>query len=62
MDTYLDISIFSDELDESFQAVQKVTGQAEDSLDGWVLLVGLFDLFLIVLEEYPDKLHKGDQE
>jgi len=62
INTYLDISVFSDELDESLKAIQKIAGQTEDSLDGWVLLVGFLNLFLIVFEKYSDELYKGDQE
>ena len=60
--TYLNVGVLGDELDEALEAVEEVAGAAEDGLDRRVLLVGLLDLFLIVLENDTDKLDKGDQE
>ena len=58
----LDVGILGDEFDESFEAVKKITGHAQQNLHYGVLFVCLLDLSLVVLEDDSDELHQGNQE
>lgn len=58
----LNVGIFGDEFDESFKAVEAAASGAEDCLNDFVFLVGLFDLLFIVLEYNSDELNKSNQE
>lgn len=60
--TYLNVCVLGDELDEALEAVEEVAGAAEDALDRRVLLVGLLDLLLVVLEDDSNELDEGNQE
>ena len=60
--TYLDVGVLWNELDEPFEAVEKITCCEKEALDQWVFFVCLLDLFFVVLEDDSDELDKGNEE
>lgn len=53
----MNVSIFSQEFDESLKTIEAAACCAKYSLDHLVIFVGLFDLSFVVLEDNSNKLN-----
>ena len=55
--TYLDICVLRNEFNESFEAVQQVTGQTHHNLHNFVIFVSFFYLSPVVFKNNSNKLN-----
>ena len=60
--TYLDVGIFGNELDKSFEAVQQIAGCPQQYLNYLIVFVGFHELPLVVLENNSNELDEGDEK